>query len=356
MLPKEMRALVAHGPGDQYRLETVPVKEPGPGEILIKVEACGICAGDVKARHNTARFWGGDGMPGYCEPPFIPGHEFVGEIVAMGGDVEGGFKIGDRVVSEQIVPCGTCRYCRAGKYWLCDPHNVYGFKNHLPGGMAEYAILPKRSINYVIPKDLPIEKAVLIEPFACSLHGVEQGRIQVDDVVVLAGAGTLGLGMIGAIKKRNPKKFIVLDMNDMRLEKAKEFGADIVINPGKEDAVKRVMEETGGYGCDVYLEVTGHPSSVGQGLEMICKGGRFVEFSVMSGTSTVDWSIIGDAKEIVIYGSQLSPYCFSRTIEGIKDGTMPTDGVVSHIFPLEKWEEAYETAESGRGIKVVLKP
>ena len=162
--------------------------------------------------------------------------------------------------------------------------------------------------------------------------------------------------MIGAIKKRNPKKFIVLDMNDMRLDKAREFGADIVINPKKEDAVKRVMEETGGYGCDVYLEVTGHPSSVGQGLEMICKGGRFVEFSVMSGTSTVDWSIIGDAKEIVIYGSQLSPYCFSRTIEGIKDGTMPTDGVVSHIFPLEKWEEAYETAESGRGIKVVLKP
>ena len=295
-------------------------------------------------------------MPGYCEPPFIPGHEFVGEIVAMGGDIVGGFKIGDRVVSEQIVPCGTCRYCRAGKYWLCDPHNVYGFKKHLPGGMAEYAILPRRSINYVIPKELPIEKAVLIEPFACSLHGVEQGRIQVDAVVVLAGAGTLGLGMIGAIKKRNPKKFIVLDMNDMRLDKAREFGADIVINPGKEDAVKRVMEETGGYGCDVYLEVTGHPSSVGQGLEMICKGGRFVEFSVMSGTSTVDWSIIGDAKEIVIYGSQLSPYCFSRTIEGIKDGTMPTDGVVSHIFPLEKWEEAYETAESGRGIKVVLKP
>ena len=172
----------------------------------------------------------------------------------------------------------------------------------------------------------------------------------------LAGAGTLGLGMIGAIKQRNPKKFIVLDMNDRRLEMAKKFGADIVLNPGRENAVQRVLDETDGYGCDVYLEVTGHPSSVGQGLEMICKGGRFMEFSVMSGTSTVDWSIIGDAEEIVIYGSQLSPYCYSRTIEGIVSGTLPTDGVVSHAFPLDQWKEAFAVADGGQGIKVILKP
>ena len=355
MLPEKMKALVAHGPGE-YVLEKVPVPVLGFGEMLIRIEACGICAGDVKASHQSARFWGGDGMPGFCKPPFIPGHEFVGEVVAMGDGVEGGFKIGDRVVSEQIVPCGTCRFCKRGQYWLCDPHDVYGFKSYLPGGMAEYTILPRRSINYVIPKALPIEQAVLIEPYSCSLHGVEQGRIQVDDVVVLAGAGTLGLGMIGAIKQRNPRKLIVLDMNDHRLELASRFGADLVLNPGKENAVQRVLDETDGYGCDVYLEVTGHPSSVGQGLEMICKGGRFVEFSVMSGTSTVDWSIIGDAKEITIYGSQLSPYCYSRTIEGIVSGRLPTQGVVSHTFQLEDWAEAFAVADAGKGIKVILKP
>ena len=175
-------------------------------------------------------------------------------------------------------------------------------------------------------------------------------------MVVLAGAGTLGLGMIGPIRQRNPKKLIVLDMNDHRLEMARAFGADIALNPGKVNAVQRVLEETGGYGCDVYLEVTGHPSSVGQGLEMICKGGRFVGFSVMSGTSTVDWSIIGDAKEIVIYGSQLSPYCYSRTIEGIVGGKLPTKGVVSHAFPLDQWREAFAIADAGTGIKVILKP
>ena len=213
MIPKTMRALVAHGQGD-YRLEEIPVPAVGSDDILLRVEACGICAGDVKATHPTARFWGGDGMPGYCEPSFVPGHEFIGEIAAMGENAAGHFRVGDRIISEQIVPCGECRYCRRGQYWLCAPHNVYGFKAFLGGGMAEYVRLPKGSINYAVPKSLSMEKAVLIEPYACSLHGVRQANVTVDDVVVLAGAGTLGLGMVGALKMRNPKKLIVLDMVD----------------------------------------------------------------------------------------------------------------------------------------------
>lgn len=352
--PKMMKALVARGPG-KYALEEMPVPVPGEGDILVKVEVCGICAGDVKASHAVARFWGGDGMPGYCEPPFVPGHEIVGEIVAVGPGA-GEFKVGDRVVTEQIVPCGKCRYCKAGKYWLCDPHNVYGFKSYLNGGMAEYALLPKGSRNYIIPRDMPMEKAALIEPYACSLRGVHQADVKVDDVVVLAGAGPLGLGMVGALRLRNPKKLIVLDMLDARLEMAKQFGADVVINPSKENAVQKVLDLTDGYGCDVYLEVTGHPAAVQQGLDMICKGGTFVEFSVMSGTSTVDWSIIGDAKEIVIKGSQLSPYCFETTIENIANGKAPTDGVVSHVFSLDQWEEAFKTAEGRDAFKVVIRP
>ncbi|MGJ4848947.1 zinc-binding dehydrogenase [Bacillota bacterium Meth-B3] len=117
-----------------------------------------------------------------------------------------------------------------------------------------------------------------------------------------------------------------------------------------------MLDQTDGYGCDVYIEVTGHPSSVGQGLELICKGGRFVEFSVFSAPATVDWSIIGDTKEIVIYGSQLSPYCYPSTIEGIVSGKLPTQGVASHVYLLEEWAEAFQMAESGKVIKVVLRP
>ena len=100
------------------------------------------------------------------EPPFIPGHEILGRVAEVGPDYKGPFKLGDRIVSEQIVPCGTCRYCREDKYWLCDPHNVYGFKYFLNGGFAKYVRLPGLSRNHLVPEDLPMEKAILIEPFA----------------------------------------------------------------------------------------------------------------------------------------------------------------------------------------------
>lgn len=354
-LPKKMKAVVARGVNDYALMET-DVPEVGEEDILLRVEACGICAGDIKASHGTARFWGGDSMPSYCQPPFIPGHEFVGHIVALGRNVTSKFKVGDRIVSEQIVPCGTCYYCKRGMYWLCAPHDVYGFKNYLNGGMAEYVRLPKRSINYCIPEDLPLNSAVLIEPLACSLHGVEQSHATADDIVVLAGAGTLGLGMVNFLRMKKVKRLIVLDLSNDRLEIARRFGADITINPKEENAVERVMELSGGVGCDVYIEATGHPSAVQQGLDMIRKGGTFVEFSVMSGTSTVDWSIIGDAKEITIRGSQLSPHCFEETIQKMINGELMTDGIVTHRFKLEDWEVAYQTAQTQKALKVILVP
>ena len=241
-------------------------------------------------------------------------------------------------------------------HWLCDPHDVYGFKNYLNGGMAEYVRLPKGSINFHVPEELTLEQAVLIEPFACSLHGVERAKAGPEDTVVLAGAGTLGLGMVNALRQQNVKTLIVLDLNDARLAMAEKFGADVVLNPRTCDAVQAVLDLTDGVGCDVYIEATGHPAAVQQGLDMIRKGGTFVEFSVMSGTSTVDWSIIGDAKEITIYGSQLSPHCFQKTIDSLVEGKTQTDGIVSHQFPLEQWEQAYAVAQTRQALKVILIP
>lgn len=350
-----MKALVA-SKRNEYGLQNVPIPTPGDGEILLRVEACGICAGDIKASHGTARFWGGDGMPGFCEPPFIPGHEFFGIVVEMGPGVPGDFKPGDRIISEQIVPCGECWYCKRGMYWLCDPHNVYGFKYHHNGGMAEYVILPKGSLNYRIPNSFTIEQAALIEPFACSQHCVNQAAIQPEDTVVLAGAGTLGLGMIQAMRRVPRKKLIVLDMIDERLELAKAFGADYTFNPGNCDALKEVLALTERVGCDVYIEATGHPAAVQQGLDMIRKGGTFVEFSVMNGPSTIDWSIIGDAKELVIRGSQLSPHCYPSVIEGMARGDFESTNVISHSFPLTEWEEAFRVAQTKEALKVILKP
>jgi len=176
--------------------------------------------------------------------------------------------------------------------------------------------------------------------------------------VVLSGVGTLGLGMVGAIKQANPACLVVLDMQEARLAKAKEFGADICINPGKEDAVAKIKEMTDGYGCDIYIEASGHPSSVQQGLDCIRKMGRFVEFSVFGAPVTVDWSIISDRKELDLLGVHLSPYCYDTVIEWIGNGKLPTEGVVTNKFPLEQWEEGFHLAKTGEGgaLKVVLVP
>ena len=344
-LPKTMKALVAYGNGD-YRLETAyPVPECGEDDIIIKTEGCGICAGDLKCQHGAAMFWGDEKEAPWVKPPFIPGHEFVGRIVKMGSQVKG-FSLGDRITADQIVPCGECRFCKS-RYWMCQPHSIFGFQNTNNGGMAEYVRYPKTSVISRVPEDMPLNQALLIEPYGCSKHAVDRAQIGNEDVVVISGAGTLGLGMITYARMKNPSKLISLDMADNRLEKAREFGADITINPGREDVVQRILDMTDGY--DIYIEATGHPSSVVQGLKMIRKLGRFVEFSVFGEPTTVDWSIIGDRKELDLLGSHLSPYCYPFVIENISNGNLKTEGVVSKTFSLEEWETAFDYATGKYG-------
>ncbi len=354
-LPKTMKALVAYGKGD-YKLENdFPVPECGPDDIIIKTEACGICAGDLKCMHGAERFWGSEGKPSWVKPPFIPGHEFLGHIVQMGDQVKG-WKLGDRITADQIVPCGECKFCRSGRYWMCQPHATFGFQSVNNGGMAEYVRYPKTAVLHRVPETMKLEDAVLIEPYSCSKHCIDRAQITNEDVVVISGAGTLGLGMITYARMKNPEKLIVFDMVDERLQKAKEFGADLVFNPGKCDVVQEIMDLTEGYGCDIYVEATGHPSSVKQGLEMVRKLGRFVEFSVFGSETTVDWSIIGDGKELDVLGAHLSPYCYPFVIEHIDNGDLKTEGIVSNIFSLDEWEKAFEYATGKYGdFKVVFK-
>jgi erythritol/L-threitol dehydrogenase len=357
-LPKTMRAVVAYAPGD-YRLETVPVPRAGSDDMIIKVEACGICAGDIKSYVGAESFWGGNGQPAYIKAPMIPGHEFVGHVVELGDHVvaKGEFKLGDRVISEQIVPCWNCRFCKRGEYWMCEKHDVYGFQNNVNGGFAEYMRYPKESINHQVPQDLPLEKAILVEPYACSAWCVKRAQIGWDDVVVLAGAGTLGLGMVGAARLKGPKKLIVLDTKPERLELALKFGADLVFNPLEHDVVKIVKEMTDGYGCDIYIEATGHPNAVVQGLQMIRKLGRFVEFSVFSHDVTVDWSIISDRKQLDVLGVHLGPYCYPFVIEAIGNGKLPTEGVVTHQLLLDEYQAGIDMMKKGdKSLKILLIP
>ena len=345
-LPKTMPAVVCHGPYD-YRLEEVPVPEAELGEVVIQVEVCGVCASDMKCYTGAPLFWGDEHRVPYVEGPVIAGHEFTGKVVQLGQGVteKYGLQINDTAIAEQIVPCWDCRYCQTGKYWLCKIHNIFGFQQVVNGGMAKYMKFPARSIIHKVPDEIPPSQAAVIEPLSCSIHAVQRGEIEFGDVVVIAGAGTLGLGMVGAARLKNPGRLISVDLVDKRLQIAEKLGADISLNPSKIDVVEQV------------LEMTGHPSAVEQGLRMICKAGTFVEFSVMREPVTVDWTIIGDTKELNIHGAHLGPHAYPLAIDYIHRGMIDVGQIVTHQLSLEKYVEAFEMVQKGTdSIKVQLIP
>ena len=357
-MPDTMRAVMCRQPWD-YRLEDVPVPQAEAGEVVVKVKACGVCASDIKCYTGAPLFWGDENRRPFVEAPVIAGHEFIGEVVQL-GDGAGenhGVQLGDTAIAEQIVPCWECRYCRTGKYWLCQVHNIYGFQSAVNGGMADFMKFPARSLVYKVPSDIPTASAAMIEPLACSIHAVQRGNIEFGDVVVVAGAGTLGLGMIGAAKLKNPGLVVAVDLIPGRLEVALQLGADIASNPSEEDAVQKVLDLTEGYGCDVYLEATGHPQAVEQGLHMIRKAGTFVEFSVMREPVTADWTIIGDTKELDIHGSHLGPHAYPLAIDYIHRGLIDVSRIVTHQLPLDDYLEGFEMVRKGAdSIKVQLVP
>ena len=357
-LPEKMQAVVCHGPED-YRLEQVAVPVAGPGEALIKVEAVGICASDLKCYHGAAKFWGDENRPAWAETEVIPGHEFVGTVVAL-DDVAAerwGIAVGDRVVSEQIVPCWECMYCKRGWYHMCAPHDLYGFKRRTPGAMAEYMVYPGEALVHKVSKDIPAHHAAFAEPLSCSLHAVERAQITFEDTVVVAGCGPIGLGMIAGAKSKNPARVIALDMAEEKLELAKRCGADLTINIATEDAVAMIKDLTDGYGADVYLEATGHPSAVPQGLNLLRKLGRYVEYGVFGSDVSVDWSIISDDKELDVLGAHLGPYCWPAAIRMIESGILPMDEICTHQLPLSEFQRGLDLVASGKeSVKVSLIP
>ena len=351
----KMKALRMHAPYD-FRYEDVPVPEIDDDEILVKIEGCGICAGDVKTLQGGVRVWGTSEENRYIEAPVIGGHEFVGRVVKYGKNVKG-VKEGDRMVSEQMVPCGECKFCKSGYYSMCQRHWIYGFKKDAQGGFAEYMKFNKQGIHHHVPEELTLEQAVLIEPLACAMHAVERAKIQHNDVVVISGLGAIGLGMVSVARKLQPKLIIGLDLRQKRMDMALKCGADIVMNPMETDVAAEIHKLTDGYGCDVYIEASGSEKSVQQGMASIRFCGRYVQFGVFPKAINVDWNDIGDGKEIEIYGAHLGPYCYEPVMKGILDGSIYTDGLISHTYKMEDWKEAFDTAEKDPdAFKVMLIP
>ena len=349
-----MKAVVIHGKED-FRYEDVSDPVAGEEEVIVKVGRCAICAADPKIFHGSAYF----SQVAYDHAPIIAGHEYVGEVVELGpGATEKyGLKVGDKAICEIIIPCGECYYCKRGIYNMCDVHAVTGISGPA-GGWAEYMKYPRRSIIWKVPKDLPYEIAIAIEPLGCAIHGVERANIQFSDTVVLTGVGAIGLLMLQAAKLKNPWRIIVVDTNEHRLDIARELGAGVVLNPLKEDVVGKVKELTGGLGCDIVLEASGNPKAVEQAIDMLRRRGRLMEYGVFAEKTCIDFSIISDVKELEIVGGHLGAYAYPLSINYLAQGLVKVDKIITHNFPLKDWEKAIETSGKclDNAIKVTMTP
>lgn len=187
----------------------------------------------------------------------------------------------DRAIAKQIVPCGKCRYCKDGHYWMCEEAHIHGHqKSVTEGGMAEYMKYSSNGIVHKVSNDIPASHAAMIESLSCSVHTVERAEIHFGDVVVIAGMGLIGLCKLQLVKLKNPKLLIPIDNKPKRLTLAQKLGADIVLDFSKVNVVDEVMNLTDNYGCDIYTHDSGHSTGVTHGLKMLRKCGRFVEFSV----------------------------------------------------------------------------
>lgn len=360
-IPSTMKALLAYG-GYDYRYMDIAVPQINEDEILIKVEDCGICAGDTKAYHGAEVYWGnGKDVKPFMDGPVVAGHEFIGTVAAIGDNAarKWGLELGDRAIAEQIVPCGECKFCKEGNWWMCQHQHIHGHQKIVAeGGMAQYMKYTVQDLVHKVPKSIPARNAALIEPLACAVHTVERAGMHFNDVVVVAGMGPIGLCDLQLAKLKNPKLLIAVDAKDSRLEAARQLGADVCLNPLKCNAADEVRKLSDGYGCDVYINVTGHPSGCVQGLDMIRKLGTFVEFGVFGSDTTVNWSVIGDRKEIDIHGAHIGgQHGYEVAISMLAKGMILADKIVTHEIPLSDWKRAFDLAYSGeQSIKVVLNP
>jgi len=324
---EKMMAVVVHA-GDRFACERVDRPIAGPGELILKIEAAGICAADRKIYSKN--------HPWQLPDPYFPGHEYVGRVVEMGpGAAEStGLALGDRATAEIIIPCRQCWFCQRGLYVHCDRPRV------CVGAWAEYMRIPAGAILHKVPDHFAPEQGAIIEPLACSVHAVELARIQFGDVVVVSGLGAIGLGILQTARLKTPRTLVGLDIDDGLLKIASRLGADHVFNPLHQDVPAELRKLSEGRGPDSYIEASGSVAALRTGLEALRKAGRLVVFGVYGQEATLDFNLVSEFKELEIVGGHLSPNTYPLAIQYLDEGLVDWHVMVTHTFPLAQFEEA----------------
>jgi len=326
------------------RIEDVPVPRIGPRDALLKTKACGICSGDV--------------MPWYIEQkaPLVLGHEPAGEIVEVGKEVIS-FKAGDRVFTHHHAPCFTCRACRRGDYVQCETWKNTKIE---PGGISEYILIPEINLEndtLNLPDNLSFEDGTFIEPAACVVKALKRAKIRHGDTVLVIGLGVMGQLHVLLSRKYGAEKIIGADMVPFRLNKAKKFGADEVIDVSKDDLINTLKDLTEGNMADLVIVGPNSAEAMRQGLSAAGAGGKIVLFTPAKPGEqlTINPNDLY-FKDINIFTSySCGPTDTADALDIIAEGTLQAEELITHRFPIEEAAEAFRlTAEAKDSLKAVI--
>ena len=344
-----MKALLL---SEYNRLEMVdvPMPRPGAGEVLIRVEACGICGSDVH---------GYDGTSGRRIPPVVMGHEASGTIAALGSGAEGGgLSEGQHVTFDSTIYCGECEYCRRGEVNLCDHRQVLGVSvpdYRRAGAFAEYVTVPKHVV-YAFPKELPFEHAAMVEPLAVAVHAVDLSAVKQGSDAVVIGAGTIGLLVMQAAFVAGCERVYVVDVDASRLELATQLGATAVVNAKSTDAAAEIVKLSGG-GVAVALEAVGSSVTIRTAVDCVRKGGTVTLIGNVVPTAEIPLQAVV-SRQLRLQGSAASAGEYPRCIEMLTSGKIDVHPLISAVGKLEEgpnWFARLHAREAGL-LKVILKP
>ena len=333
---------------NQFEYGDAPKPAASAKEVLIKVEACGICGSDVH---------GVDGSSGRRIPPIIMGHEASGVIAELGAEVTN-WNEGDRVTFDSMIFCGKCKNCTTGQTNLCEHRQVMGvscgdYRRH--GAFAEYVTVPEH-ILYKIPKGMSFEEAAFAEPISVALHAVNRVPIRKGDTGVVIGAGLIGLLIVQALKRAGCEQVIAVDLVQSRLDLAKELGATHTFLSNEADVPAEVQKLTDGKGADVAMEVVGLGKTLGLAIESIRNGGSVGCVGNIEPVSEFSLQAIV-TREITLYGSCASAGEYGDAVAAVADGSIKVKPLISQVANLSEGGDWFKKLCGGEDLfKVILKP
>lgn len=325
-----MKAIQVKEPNN---LSVVQLTEPeisNENEVKVRMKAMGVCGSDIHILH---------GQNPFASYPRIIGHEVAGEIVETGKSVTS-FKVGDKVVIEPMIACGNCYACKQDRPNVCENVEVYGV--HRDGGGREVMVMPEKLVHVIDPS-LSWSEIALIEPFTIGAQAMLRGQVQEDDMVYIIGAGPIGLCCL-KMAINNGAKVAIADYNEERLEFAKEWGAQLTINPNNQDVSESISKWTKGMGANVVIDAVGVPSTVEQTIEVTSVAARIVLLGFHTEISRIAQVNI-TKKELTICGSRLQTHRFPEVVKLFNSKKFNVRDLVSHEFSLDEADKAFKLME-----------